>query len=40
MLIHDIHNLRGCEWLEQVESLKNQTLLQQFKEIACIKDDI
>ena len=40
MLIHDIHNLRGCEWLEQVESLKNQPLLQQFKEIACIKDDI
>ena len=40
MLIHDIHNLRGCEWLEQVESLKNQTLLQQFKEIACIEDDM
>ena len=33
-LIHDINNLRGSEWLEQVESIGDEELLKQFKEVA------
>ena len=34
MLVHDINNLRGDEWLEQVESIGDEELLKQFKEVA------
>lgn len=41
-LIHDINNLRGSEWLEQVESIGDEELLKQFKEVAQLdlKEDI
>ena len=37
-LLHDINNLRGDEWLEQVKSLNDEELLNRFKVVAQIED--
>jgi hypothetical protein len=38
-LIHDVNNLRGNEWLEQVESLNDDNLTARFKLVAQIIDE-
>ena len=38
MLVHDINNLRGEEWLDQVKSLNDNNILLNFKKIAQIED--
>lgn len=38
MLEHDINNLRGAEWLDQVEELGDSELTGAFKEVAGIKE--
>lgn len=37
-LLHDINNLRGDEWLEQVKSIGDEELLKKFKNVAQIED--
>ena len=39
MLIHDINNLRGNEWLEDIKSLNKPDLTKKFIEIAQIHED-
>lgn len=39
MLIHDVNNLRGNEWIETVEQLNDEELIQEFKELVSPEDD-
>ena len=39
MLIHDINNLRGIEWLDQVKSIGDESLLDMFKDVAQLDLD-
>lgn len=37
MFIHDVNNLRGDEWSEEVQSLGDEELWEQYKELAGIE---
>lgn len=39
MFLHDVNNLRGSEWLDQVQDLSDEELLKNFKEVAGIVED-
>lgn len=39
MLVHDVNNLRGDEWIEEIETLDDGELIEAFKELIHYHDD-
>ena len=40
MLLHDLNNLRGNEWIDEVSCIRNAQLVEAFKAFVGQEDDI